>query len=217
MALTTKKNLGLAGAIGAVLYLAQNYTLTGLNHLRLEPISTRNPTTVPSWNDGAHEPSVRPTTQAGMTRNFPSSSQASRYPASPTTSTFPSLNVTAAPSPVPIPDAMPGRAVSATARGPVGRPLRMATFNLHLFGQHKAENPFVIETVAKILRQYDIVALQEICTKQQDLLPLLIERINQSDRRFDYVIGPRVGRTDNKEQFAFVFDTQTLETALHSR
>jgi endonuclease/exonuclease/phosphatase family metal-dependent hydrolase len=70
----------------------------------------------------------------------------------------------------------------------------------------------VIETLAKILRKFDVIAVQEICTRQQDLLPLLVDRINQSDRRYDYMIGPRVGRTDNKEQFAFIFDTTRIET-----
>lgn len=90
--------------------------------------------------------------------------------------------------------------------------VRIATFNLQLFGRHKIDNPFVMESLVKLLRQFDVVALQEICSKQQDILPILVERLNRSDRQFDYLIGPRVGRTDNKEQFAFIFDTATIET-----
>ncbi len=90
--------------------------------------------------------------------------------------------------------------------------IRLATFNLQLFGKHKIENPFIVENLVKLLRQFDVIALQEIYSKQQDIVPILVERLNRTDRQYDYVIGPRVGRNDNKEQFAFVFNTQTVET-----
>jgi endonuclease/exonuclease/phosphatase family metal-dependent hydrolase len=90
--------------------------------------------------------------------------------------------------------------------------IKIASFNLQHFGHHKVENPFVAETVIKVIRQFDVIALQEICTQQQDLVATVIDRVNQTGLRYDYVIGPRVGTGDNLEQFAFVFNTQTIET-----
>ena len=42
-------------------------------------------------------------------------------------------------------------------------------------------------------------------------MPRFVETINAAGRHYDYVIGPRLGRTESTEQFAFVFDLATLE------
>jgi endonuclease/exonuclease/phosphatase family metal-dependent hydrolase len=213
MTIATKKTLGIVGVLSGLFYLSQNYTLSGLQHLRLERINTPTSTNQPGgWSVADRASLIRPSVPSNSSVGFPTSSQSLHGNVAQPTPAFPSLTVTPPPTATSI-HSQPTTLPISTSHLPLqAKPIRIASFNLHLFGQHKAENPFVIETVAKILRQYDVIALQEICTKQQDLLPLLIERINQSDRQFDYVIGPRVGRTDNKEQFAFVFDTSTLET-----
>jgi deoxyribonuclease-1-like protein len=213
MTLATKKTLGIVGVLGGLFYLSQNYTLSGFQHLRLERVNSPTSISQPGgWSVADRASLLRPSVPSNSSIGFPTSSQAIQGGIAQPTPVFPSLTVTPPPTATAI-NSHPATLPISTGHLPLqAKPIRIASFNLHLFGQHKAENPFVIETVAKILRQYDVIALQEICTKQQDLLPLLIERINQSDRQFDYVIGPRVGRTDNKEQFAFVFDTTTLET-----
>ena len=38
-----------------------------------------------------------------------------------------------------------------------------------------------------------------------------MELINATGRQYDYVIGPRQGRTSSKEQYAFVFDATRIE------
>ena len=48
--------------------------------------------------------------------------------------------------------------------------------------------------------------------KQQNIVPELLDKINQSDRRYDYCIGPRVGSESNQQQYAFLFDTDRIET-----
>ena len=43
--------------------------------------------------------------------------------------------------------------------------------------------------------------------------------INSTGRHYDFVIGPRQGRTDSKEQYAFIYDAATVEvdrTSLYS-
>jgi deoxyribonuclease-1-like protein len=213
MTIATKKTLGIVGVLGSIFYLSQNYTLSGLQHLKLERVNPSNSSIQPGgWSVADRAGLIRPSVPSNSSVALPSSSQSFQGGVAQPPPVFPSLTVTQPPTATPIANQPPTRPISASTLPLQVKPIRIASFNLHLFGQHKAENPFVIETVAKILRQYDVIALQEICTKQQDLLPLLIERINQSDRQFDYVIGPRVGRTENKEQFAFIFDTTTLET-----
>lgn len=89
--------------------------------------------------------------------------------------------------------------------------IRVASFNLEAFGETKLDKPHVVDVVAKILRQYDLIAVQEIRSRNQDALPRLIEAVNAGGARYDYVIGPRLGRTSSKEQYAFVFDRTTIE------
>jgi endonuclease/exonuclease/phosphatase family metal-dependent hydrolase len=82
---------------------------------------------------------------------------------------------------------------------------------LQVFGETKVAKPHVMEIFARIIRQYDVVAVQEIRSRSQDTLPKLIEAINAGGAQYDFVIGPRLGRTVSKEQYAFIFDRATIE------
>ena len=90
--------------------------------------------------------------------------------------------------------------------------IRVASFHVPSLGATKLAKPHVFEMLVRVLRRFDVVALQGIQSNRDDILPLLIERLNQSGRTYDYMIGPRVGRTAPLEQFAYIFDTQRLET-----
>jgi len=89
--------------------------------------------------------------------------------------------------------------------------IRVASFNLQVFGEAKLAKPHVVEVIARMIRQYDVVAVQEIRSRSQDTLPKLVEAINAGGAQYDFVIGPRLGRTASKEQYAFVFDRATIE------
>ncbi|MGD9723278.1 MAG: endonuclease/exonuclease/phosphatase family protein [Pirellulales bacterium] len=88
--------------------------------------------------------------------------------------------------------------------------LRVASFNIQVFGERKIGNPRVRSLLVEIIRQFDVVAIQEIRSKQ-DILPQFVDAINAGGRHYDFVIGPRLGRTTSKEQYAFVFDTASVE------
>lgn len=90
--------------------------------------------------------------------------------------------------------------------------IRVGSFNLQSLGPTKLAKPHVSEMLVRILRQFDVIALQSVQSSRDDILPILTERLNQSGRSYDYVIGPRVGRGDAIEQFAFVFETSRVET-----
>lgn len=112
-------------------------------------------------------------------------------------------------------DAAGGAAPVATADAPpVERPsdtIRVASFNIQVFGQSKLGKPRVMQVLAEVIRRFDVVAIQEIRSKNQNLLPKFVELINATGRQYDYVIGPRLGRTTSKEQYAFVFDAASIE------
>lgn len=92
-----------------------------------------------------------------------------------------------------------------------GETVRIATFNIQAFGDRKSAKPHVMEYLANIIRRFDVVAIQEIRTKSPDHMSRFVDLINSTGRRYDYVIGERLGRSSSKEQYAFVFDQQTVE------
>ncbi|HTN76177.1 MAG TPA: endonuclease/exonuclease/phosphatase family protein [Pirellulaceae bacterium] len=92
-----------------------------------------------------------------------------------------------------------------------GETIRIASFNIQVFGETKAQNAPVMDVLARIVRNFDVVAIQEIRAKSQDVVPYFVEQINSAGRRYDYVIGERLGRSNSKEQYAFIFDTQSVE------
>ena len=77
--------------------------------------------------------------------------------------------------------------------------VRLATFNVQVFGESKAAKPQVMDIMARIVRQFDIIAIQEIRARDQDVLPRFVAVINAAGRHYDYVIGPRLGRTESTE------------------
>jgi endonuclease/exonuclease/phosphatase family metal-dependent hydrolase len=93
----------------------------------------------------------------------------------------------------------------------VGDSIRIGSFNIQQFGDNKVRQPQIVELLARVGRQFDILAIQEIESKQYDILPFFIAALNADGSQYDYVIGPRVGRGTHKEQFAFIFDTRSIE------
>lgn len=110
------------------------------------------------------------------------------------------------------------RMVSATNRNEASRApadqmkIRIATFNLNAFGESKLQKSAVVESIAMLIRKFDVVAVQHIQSRQLNILPEFIDKVNISDRRYEYCIGPRVGPEGNQQQFAFIFDSDRIET-----
>ncbi len=88
--------------------------------------------------------------------------------------------------------------------------LRIGAFNIQVFGVSKADKPEVMAVLADIIRTYDIVAIQEIRDKSQTALPELIELVNSDGSNYEFVVSERMGRTTSKEQYAYVYNTDTI-------
>jgi deoxyribonuclease-1-like protein len=89
--------------------------------------------------------------------------------------------------------------------------IRVASFNIQVFGEQKVSNADVARVLADVVRHFDIVAVQEIRDEQQSLLPRFLQAVNAPGLRYDYVIGPRLGRTTSKEQYAYIYNSDTIE------
>ena len=89
--------------------------------------------------------------------------------------------------------------------------IRIASFNIQVFGQSKAGKPEVMDILAEIIRRYDIVAIQEIRNKPGTAIIALLNEVNKNGSSYQVITGPRVGRSTSKEQYAYMYDTETIE------
>jgi len=104
------------------------------------------------------------------------------------------------------PVSVPGR--QAPTGGDV---IRIASFNIQVFGESKLGKPEVVDVLANIVRNFDVVAVQEVRAQSQSVLPDFLTTVNAAGAQYDYVISERLGRTSSKEQYAYVFNTNTIE------
>jgi len=67
-----------------------------------------------------------------------------------------------------------------------------------------------MQTISKIIKRYDLVAIQEVRSIKDNIIPTLLNYVNNANTKYDYVISERLGRTGSKEQYAFVYNTKTI-------
>ena len=89
--------------------------------------------------------------------------------------------------------------------------LTIASFNIQVFGKTKSSKPEVMTILAKTIKQFDVVAIQEIRDKSGTAIELLESYVDNLGTDYEYIIGPRLGRTSSKEQYAFIYNTNTVE------
>ncbi len=110
--------------------------------------------------------------------------------------------------------AVPGAAQQPVAGVPLAKPpdaVLVASFNIQVFGESKMAKPQVVDVLARVVRNFDIVAIQEVRAKSDDIVPAFVRVVNADGSRYNHVIGPREGRTSSKEQYAFIYDTNRIE------
>ncbi|MCA9155656.1 MAG: endonuclease/exonuclease/phosphatase family protein [Planctomycetales bacterium] len=94
--------------------------------------------------------------------------------------------------------------------------LRIASFNIQVFGESKMQKPQVVSVLIDVVRRFDVVAIQELRAADQTLIPYFVQLINADGARYDYVVGPRLGRTSSKEQYVYLFDTARVSLVPNS-
>jgi endonuclease/exonuclease/phosphatase family metal-dependent hydrolase len=104
-----------------------------------------------------------------------------------------------------------GNAQLASWGQPVNPTIRIASFNIQTFGQKKSSNQLVMDRLAQICSNFDLIAIQEIRSTDQSLLPNFVRLLNRNGARYNFAISPRLGRTSYKEQAAFIFDESKVQ------
>ena len=89
--------------------------------------------------------------------------------------------------------------------------IKVAAFNIQIFGRAKREKEYVMAILVNITRQFDLVLIQEIRDSSETTAPLFLEKINEAEGpEYAYVRSPRLGRTSSKEAYAYFYNTETV-------
>ena len=92
--------------------------------------------------------------------------------------------------------------------------IKIATFNIQTFGKTKAGKPELMEELASIIREYDIVAIQEIKNKEGSVPTKFLTEINKDGSAYTLVVSERSGLQPDdetsQEQYAYYLNTETL-------
>lgn len=111
---------------------------------------------------------------------------------------------------------------SATVRKPVIQSkspteITIGTFNIQRFGDSQLGKPSVMKTLVAIVKQFDVIAIQEITDVDGEVIPRFLQLVNKhAAGQYDYVLSPRLGRETGsrnayREQFGFIFDTTRVK------
>ena len=88
----------------------------------------------------------------------------------------------------------------------------IAAFNIQIFGQTKSQKEDVMAALTKIVREFDIVLIQEIRDASEQTIPNFVEEINQLESpQYSFVRSERLGRTSSEEAYAYVYNTETIQ------
>jgi endonuclease/exonuclease/phosphatase family metal-dependent hydrolase len=90
--------------------------------------------------------------------------------------------------------------------------MKIAAFNIQIFGQTKSQKQDVMAVLTDVVREFDIVLIQEIRDASEQTIQNFIETINQMEGSdYSYIRSERVGRTSSKEAYAYIYNTETIQ------
>ncbi|XP_002737115.1 deoxyribonuclease-1-like [Saccoglossus kowalevskii] len=82
----------------------------------------------------------------------------------------------------------------------------ISAWNIQVFGKSKMSDPEVVQVIVDVIERYDICAVQEVRDIDEIAVYDLLDELNaQNNGAFSLELGPRVGRTSSKEQYAFYY------------
>lgn len=95
---------------------------------------------------------------------------------------------------------------------PAGDSIKIAGFNIQIFGQSKREKEQVMNVLANTVREFDVVLVQEIRDSSETTAPIFLELINSMEGPdYAFIRSERLGRTTSKEVYAYFYNTETVE------
>lgn len=106
---------------------------------------------------------------------------------------------------------IPARIPAQPPAAQSGDTIKICSFNVQVFGTSKLKKPQAMDVLTKVVRRFDVVAIQEVRSTDDTVVPQFVQMVNADGSRYDFIIGPRLGRTNSKEQYAVLFNTARIE------
>ena len=89
--------------------------------------------------------------------------------------------------------------------------IRIATFNIQFFGPSKMAEPQTMQTIARVVSQFDVVAIQEVRNGKADPVGALADLLQASGANYGYTVSESIGKGDRyKEAYAFLYDRSRI-------
>ena len=104
----------------------------------------------------------------------------------------------------------------------IEEPLKIGAFNVRRFGTAKMKDKEVVDILVRIIKQFDVIVIQEIVDTKETAINELVNAVNKSniagksgdDGKFENVfkleLSPRVGRNKQKEQYGLIYRSTKL-------
>jgi len=94
------------------------------------------------------------------------------------------------------------------------RPLKVCSFNIQIFGAKKVNKPIIFAEIIKIIKEYDLIFIMEVRdTSDTAIQKLLAALNNKSTDKYKLLLSTRLGRTNSKEQYAYLYKESLLKVA----
>lgn len=86
--------------------------------------------------------------------------------------------------------------------------IKIGAFNIQIFGENKMSKNDIMEVLAKIAREYDVILVEELRDTEGKVTPFYLEKINESFgcQKFAFVQSARLGRSSSKESYAYFYN-----------
>lgn len=93
-----------------------------------------------------------------------------------------------------------------------GETIKVAGFNVKVFNEIKASNPEVMNVLSNIIRNYDVIALQETTDTSNTAVSMLRDSVNSiGGTQYNYIASERLGKTTRKEAYVYFYNTKTID------
>ena len=89
--------------------------------------------------------------------------------------------------------------------------ITVASWNIQVLGESKIDKHDVMEVIVDVIRRFDVIAIQELRAKDQTFSDRFLSQVNSDGSKYEVVVGPRLGRSNSKEQYLYLYDTNRIE------
>jgi len=90
--------------------------------------------------------------------------------------------------------------------------IKIAAFNIQVFGRSKRQKEDVMNVLTRIVREFDVILIQEIRDSSEETVPIFLEEINNVEGlKYQYVRSERLGRSTSKEAYAYIYNAVTVK------